>query len=129
MTEQKIAPRASVLLVEDEAIVAVTLKRALELAGYSVPKIVGRGSEVVAAVRETEPDVIVMDIRLADQVTGIEAARSLRSFSQVPIVFVTGYPKTELAEEIGGIRGAQLLTKPAPPSLVIEIIESELSRV
>jgi two-component system, response regulator PdtaR len=129
VTKQNIAPRASVLLVEDEAIVAITLKRALELAGYSVPKIISRGSDVAAAVRETEPDVIVMDIRLADQVTGIEAARCLRGFSQVPIVFVTGYPQAELAEEIGGIRGAQLLTKPAPPSLVIEVIELELSRV
>lgn len=107
----------------------MTLKRALELAGYTVPKVVSRGAEVEAAAKTEEPDVVVMDIRLADHVTGIEAARSLRSFSQVPIVFVTGYPQAELAEEIGRIRGTQLLTKPVPPSMVIDTIESALSRV
>lgn len=122
-------PRATILVVEDEAIVAVTLKRALELAGYTVPRVVSRGAEVGLAVKELAPDFIVMDIRLADQVTGIDAARSLRCFSDTPIVFVTGYPEAELTEEIGGIRGTQLLTKPVPTALVIEVIESELSSV
>ncbi len=99
------------------------------MAGYAVPKVVSRGAEVAAAVKETEPDAIVMDILLADQVTGIEAAQCLRSFSHVPIVFVTGYPQAEILEEVGRIRGTRILTKPVPTSLVIEIIESELSRV
>lgn len=129
MTEQNTHPRATILVVEDEAIVAVTLKRALELAGYTVPRVVSRGAEVGLAVKELTPSFIVMDVRLADQVTGIDAARSLRSFSDTPIVFVTGYPEAELIEEISGIRGAQLLTKPVPTALVIEIIESELSSV
>lgn len=127
MSHQNADFKASVLLVEDEAIVAVTLKRALELAGYSVPRVISRGSEAASAVAEHTPDFIVLDVRLADRVTGLEAALRIREISQAPILFVTGYPETEVADAVKSISGSRLLIKPVPPSTVIETIESSLS--
>ncbi len=120
--------KESILLVEDEAIVAVTLRRALQVAGFEVPKVVSRGAEVAAAVEALRPDCIIMDIRLADQTTGIEAALEVRGFSDIPIVFVTGYPAREVQGEIERISTTKLLTKPAPPSEVIEAVKRFFTR-
>lgn len=120
----KDGPQASILLVEDEAIVALTLKRALELSDYIVSQVVSRGAEVVEAVTRHKPDVIVMDIRLADDVTGLEAATEVRSFCACPIIFVTGYPREELWEAVRELPATELLTKPVAPGTVVETINS-----
>lgn len=122
MSKTKNGSRPSILLVEDEAIVALTLKRALELANYTVPQVVSRGAEVAGAVSRFSPDVIVMDIRLADDVTGLEAARRVRSFCTSPIIFVTGYPGEEVRGAVRELPATELLTKPVPPATVVETI-------
>jgi CheY-like chemotaxis protein len=123
VSSRQSSSRASILLVEDEAIVALTLKRALELAHYTVSQVVSRGAEVAGAVSRHEPDVVVMDISLADDVTGLEAAREIRCFCECPIIFVTGYPEERVRGALKDLPATALLTKPVPPAAVVETIE------
>ncbi|MBX3065260.1 MAG: response regulator [Anaerolineae bacterium] len=81
----------TVLIAEDESIVALDLDRKLSRLGYRVVGRTARSDDVIREARRLKPDVILMDIRLDGESDGIEAAAAIRAFSNVPIVFVTAY--------------------------------------
>ncbi|HSA87421.1 MAG TPA: response regulator, partial [Nitrospira sp.] len=83
--------KASILIVEDEAIVAADLADKLERAGYAIAGTVSRGEQAVRMVRQNRPDLILMDIRLAGPLDGIEVAESLKTSTDVPVVFLSAH--------------------------------------
>ncbi|HNY12905.1 MAG TPA: response regulator, partial [Candidatus Wallbacteria bacterium] len=68
----------SVLIVEDEAFSALYLEDALSIAGYTICDTVATGEGAVAIAENKTPDIILMDIRLAGEIDGIEAASRIR---------------------------------------------------
>jgi CheY-like chemotaxis protein len=80
-----------VLIVEDETLTAMALGSYLEERGYSVVGICATGEDALQAAREGDPDLILMDIRLAGKMDGIEAARLINLEAPRPIVFISGY--------------------------------------
>ncbi|HET8706044.1 MAG TPA: EAL domain-containing protein [Pseudomonadales bacterium] len=82
---------ARIMIVEDERIVALDLKTALEYIGFKVVKIVSRGLDAVQFAEQLSPDLILMDINLQDEVDGIEAALRIRENYRIPVVFLTAY--------------------------------------
>jgi two-component system NtrC family sensor kinase len=80
-----------ILVVEDEVVVAESLRMTLTRLGYAVPALVLRAEEVLPAVRRTQPDLILMDIRLRGEKDGITAAEEVRAEYDVPIVYLTAY--------------------------------------
>ncbi len=87
-----------ILIVEDEAIIALNLKRTLETMGHQVLPVAASMERAVGNAREGNPDLILMDILLKGEGTGIDAAYEIRRFSQVPIMFLTGnaFPLTDV---------------------------------
>jgi len=84
--------RRSVLIVEDDAIVALDLEQALSGLGYRIFGPTTTGEEAVAvAAREPAPDLLLMDVDLPGPVDGIEAARRIRARLDVPVIFLTGH--------------------------------------
>ncbi len=89
----------SLLLVEDEAIIAMTEKAALEKYGYIV-KTVTTGEKAVEAVKtSTGIDLILMDINLGDGIDGTEAAELILEDHDIPIVFVSSHSEREIVEK------------------------------
>jgi two-component system cell cycle sensor histidine kinase/response regulator CckA len=84
-------PKARILIVEDERIVAEDIKRALETFGYVVPSIAGSGTEAIRKAREESFDLAIMDIMLSGTMDGIDAAKSIRERFNIPIVFLTAH--------------------------------------
>lgn len=82
---------ARILIVEDEFAVAMELEDRLENLGYDVVGHELRGREAIDRAQETEPDLVLMDIRLDGRMDGIEAAQQIRNKLHVPVVFVTAY--------------------------------------
>jgi signal transduction histidine kinase/CheY-like chemotaxis protein len=82
---------ASVLIVEDEFIVAKDIEQSLRRIGYRVAGITGTGVDAIEMARELQPDLILMDIQLRGPMDGIEAARQIRSELGMPVVFLTAY--------------------------------------
>jgi PAS domain S-box-containing protein len=82
---------ASIFVVEDEGIVALDIKRHLENYGYDVPGLFASGEEVVAAVKQQIPDLILMDISLQGSMDGLEAASIIRESYHVPVILLTAY--------------------------------------
>ena len=82
---------ARILIVEDEAIVAMDIRHRLEKLGYVPVRSVASGEEAVKAAAELDPDLILMDIQLAGAVDGIEAAGLIRERRGTPVIFLTAY--------------------------------------
>lgn len=87
-----------ILVVEDESIVAEDIRRSLQKLGYAVPSVVASGEEAVKKVEEISPDMVLMDIMLAGEMDGIEAADKIRSNFNVPVVYLTAYSDGKILE-------------------------------
>ncbi len=88
-------PKADILVVEDEAVVAKDLERSLERLGYASAGWVTTGEGAVERVAERPPDLVLMDIRLKGSIDGIQAAGEIRDDHGVPVVFVTAFADEE----------------------------------
>jgi two-component system, cell cycle sensor histidine kinase and response regulator CckA len=83
--------RPQIMVVEDESIVAEDMKAMLEGFGYAVPAIAFSGEEAVKKALDTHPDLVLMDIVLKGQMSGVEAVERIRSRCNIPVVYVTAY--------------------------------------
>jgi diguanylate cyclase (GGDEF)-like protein len=79
-----------ILVVEDEAVVALDLQLLLEEMGYAVVATAASCEEACSKVLEELPDLVLMDVRIDGEVDGIETGARLRSQHQIPIIYVTG---------------------------------------
>jgi len=79
-----------VILAEDEAIPAIELKMGLKALGYDVIKVVDGGRELIRQTFNLNPDVIVTDIRLKDNISGIQAVKKILERIHIPIVVFSG---------------------------------------
>jgi len=87
-----------ILVVEDEAIVAMGIKQKLEDLGHQVVDIAYTGEDAVQTALETKPDLILMDIVLKGNVDGIEAAAKIRNQLDIPVIYLTAYSDEEVLE-------------------------------
>jgi CheY-like chemotaxis protein len=95
---------ARILVVEDESIVQLDLQGQLRRLGYSVVGLASAGEEAVAKAAELIPDLVLMDVRLAGEMDGVEAARRIRAERQIPIIFLTAYAHATDSEASGSLR-------------------------
>lgn len=93
-----------VLIVEDEALLAMELESEVEGAGHQIAGLAADSKEALSVIEEAKPDFAFVDVQLLDGPTGIDIGRHLSSLS-VPFVFVTGNLK-RLPEDFAGALGA-----------------------
>jgi signal transduction histidine kinase len=86
---------ARVLVVEDERIVARDLAETLTTLGYRVVGVTPTGEQAVDAARALQPDAILMDVRLAGAIDGVEAAARIRGEQDVPVIYLTAHADDE----------------------------------
>ncbi len=91
-------PKKRILIVEDEVIIAQDIKRSVEDLGYEIVGIVSNGNEAVLKSKELIPDLIMMDIILDGDITGIEAASQINEFSHIPIIYLTSFSDQKTLE-------------------------------
>jgi CheY-like chemotaxis protein len=113
-----------ILLVEDEVILSMTMKEQIKNIGYSIAQSVPTGEKAIAAVKANPPDLILMDIRLAGEIDGIDAAISIKSESDIPVIFITGYDDKAIRERAEKTDPLAFLIKPPKMSVLKEIIDS-----
>lgn len=87
--------RATILIVEDNAIVAFALQRALAHHGYNIAEPIDSGEAAIEAVINERPDLVLMDVTLAGNMDGITAAENIRNLALVPVIYLTGNPYDE----------------------------------
>lgn len=84
-------PEKKILVVEDESIIAEDIRMNLEDLGYTVPAVVSSGEAAILKVKETGPDLVLMDIMLKGEMDGIDTAEKIHSNFNIPVVFLTAY--------------------------------------
>ncbi|MFP3975499.1 MAG: response regulator [Dehalococcoidia bacterium] len=89
---------AKILITEDESITAEDMRRSLHDMGYSVVGVVDSGEEAIEKAEEYEPDLVLMDISLAGEMDGIEAAEQIHSRFNIPVVYLTAYANENTIE-------------------------------
>lgn len=81
--------RKTLMIVEDEALVAMTLRDELEDAGYCVLNLTDRQAEAVEVAKATKPDLALVNIHLAGRDDGIELAKNLKDLD-IPVLLISG---------------------------------------
>lgn len=90
--ERSIAGR--ILVIEDEAIIAMDISAIVEGMGHGVTGVARTRSEAVALAASERPDLILADIQLADNSSGIDAVNEiLGQFDDIPVIFITAFPE------------------------------------
>lgn len=83
--------KVKILIVEDEAIIAMEIGSSLQSLGYEVLPIVNNGEDAIKTAEADKPDIILMDIRIHGDMDGIETAEEIRNRFGIPIIFSTAY--------------------------------------
>lgn len=101
-----------VLIVEDEAIVRLHLRRSLEGAGFEVVATASTADEAIAAAKEHGPDLVLMDIELDGPRSGIDAALEIRRHHDVALVFLTAYANDDVLRRTAAVGAEGYVVKP-----------------
>ncbi|WP_323005312.1 response regulator [Pseudorhodobacter sp.] len=111
MEEMEAAVAGRVMVIEDEAIIAMDISAIVTEMGHSVTGIARTHKEAVALAASEKPDLILADIQLADKSSGIEAVNEiLAQFDDIPVIFITAFPERLLTGDKP--EPAFLITKP-----------------
>lgn len=102
----------SILLVEDEGVIARDLEDTLIRLGYRISGIASEGSEAIEMARELHPQLVVMDVSLRGEVDGIEAACAIQEDAPVPVIFLTGHTDPETLQRAVSTGPLGYLIKP-----------------
>ncbi len=118
--------KTKILVVEDESIVGIDLKRTLEKLGYSVIDIMRTGEEAILKTIETKPDLVLMDIMLAGKMNGIQAADIINNKTNIPVIYLTAYTDFATLEGAKSTEPYGYIVKPYDERVLLSTIEMAL---
>jgi len=116
--------RTAVLIIEDEPMIAIDLETLVRDLGHDVTDIAVTRSEAVASARARRPGLVLADIRLADDSSGVDAVQDILRDFALPVIFITAFPERLLTGERP--EPAFLITKPFQRSTVKAAIAQAL---
>ncbi|QHL89606.1 response regulator [Sphingomonas changnyeongensis] len=99
LAEIEAQTRADVLIIEDEPIIAMDLETIVRDLGHDVTGVAVTRDEALAQARARRPGLVLADIQLADDSSGIDAVRDILGEFAVPVIFITAFPERLLTGE------------------------------
>jgi CheY-like chemotaxis protein/DNA-directed RNA polymerase specialized sigma24 family protein len=99
LSEIEAQTRSAVLIIEDEPMIAMDLETIVRDLGHDVTGVAVTRDEAIAAVRERRPGLVLADIQLADDSSGIDAVKDILAEFSVPVIFITAFPERLLTGE------------------------------
>jgi two-component system chemotaxis response regulator CheY len=118
----------SILVVEDNIIIAMVTRKTLLGAGYIVSEILSNGLEAIQEVRRNCPDLILMDIQLDEGADGIQTMIEIKKICSAPVIYLTGNSELRSKEQasVSGFSG--FLIKPVQPRELLIMIEKVIGK-
>jgi CheY-like chemotaxis protein/DNA-directed RNA polymerase specialized sigma24 family protein len=114
----------NVLIVEDEPIISMDLQTLVEQLGHSVPHIARTHQEAVSLAHRCQPGLVLADVHLAENSSGIDAVNDIITSYDVPVIFITAFPDEFL--RIKRPEPRFLLAKPYSAASVKAVISQAL---
>jgi len=102
----------TILVVEDEAIVAADVRASLEAAGYRISSVEATGDGALASVTRERPDLVLLDVMLAGGDSGIDLAATIHTRDDVPVVYLTAFSDAAVVERAKQTAPYGFLLKP-----------------
>lgn len=103
---------AKILIVEDEAIVALEIKRILEKLNFEITDTATNYNSALNSVRLNKPDLILMDINLGNNKDGIETVKKIHSIEKIPVIYITAFADEETINRAIKTNPVSYLIKP-----------------
>lgn len=104
---------AKIMIVEDEVVSGIALMKKLQSLGYQVhEKVIPYGEDVIDAIGEAKPDLILMDINLKGKMKGTQAASMVQKKYDLPVVFLTAHSHDSILSEAKNSNAYAYLKKP-----------------
>ncbi len=116
-----------IVIADDEAIIRMDLKEILEEAGHTVVGETANGRRAVAIVRDTCPDLVIMDVKMPDM-DGVEAARLITAEHLAPVLLLTAFDDADLIARATDAGVLAYLVKPVEEKNLFPAMEIALSR-
>src|SRR4051794_15168297 len=113
---------ARILIVEDELLIVEDLKNKLRRLGHTVVGYAMTGEAAVQQAVEVKPELVLMDIRLRGDMSGLEAARRIHEVHPVPVVYITAHAST-LASTTGTQPPPFVIAKPFTLAQIESVIQ------
>jgi two-component system, response regulator PdtaR len=107
-----VASQQSILIIEDDPLMAMALKDELEVEGYRVIAVADNGPEAVAIAAQYAPELIIADIRINGPLDGIDAVHAIKQRLQTKVIFVTAHTDPETRRRMEEVRFSALIPKP-----------------
>jgi len=121
--------KKSVLIVEDEMIIAVNIALQLNNLGYQVTGIISKAEEVLPHIKQQIPDILLMDINLKGEMDGIELANLIQTEYKIPIIFLTANADEAYFQRAYATKPYVFISKPFKNIDLQRAIELTLIRV
>ncbi len=119
---------AKILIVEDEAIVALELKYRLTKLGYNVCGTASTGVKAIEIAEAKKPDLALMDVKLKGTMNGIEVASTLQEKMRIPSIFLSAFTDDLTRKQMSSINDFEHLQKPFEASELQKVIEKMLAK-
>ena len=116
----------TILIVEDESIVALDIQETLLELGYHVPEPISRGENALLEIGRINPDLVLMDIRLEGQMSGLQVASEIRKNYRLPVVYLTAYSDPSTVDEVKNSHPYGYLVKPFNKQQLAVVVEVAL---
>jgi response regulator NasT len=116
------------VIAEDEAIIRMDLRETLEEEGYDVVGETGRGDEAVQLVRELQPDLAILDVKMPGPMDGLEAAGVITGEKLCGVLILTAFSQREIVEQARDAGALAYLIKPFQKSDLVPAIEVAIGR-
>ncbi|MEZ5419776.1 MAG: response regulator [Vicinamibacterales bacterium] len=120
--------RPSILVVEDEGIVATDLQQTLEELGYDLPVLASSAEEALARACERRPDLVLMDVRINGARDGIETTELLKAQFDVPVVYLTAHADDATLQRAKSTAPHGYLVKPIKAVELKSAVEISIAR-
>ncbi len=117
-----------ILVVEDEAIIAMDIQSILEKIGFSNAEVVHSGEESIQKVASGHPHLVLMDIKLKGKLDGIQAAHKIFEQHKVPVVYITAYGDESTLKRANGTARFGYITKPFEENELETTIQGALQK-
>ncbi|MBN2385019.1 response regulator [bacterium] len=101
-----------ILIVEDDILNAFALKMKIEEWGYDVINMVTGGSMAIEESKKNKPDLILVDIFLNDDITGVEAVKEIHKSALIPVIYITAFEDPQTFQMIDETEYRAFIAKP-----------------
>jgi CheY-like chemotaxis protein len=119
----------TILVVEDEGLIALHLIELLEKAGYRIIDPAFSGEMALRTLEKSKkPDLILMDIGLAGLLDGVETARLIRKRHSIPLIFVTAYTSESTLKRMQEVAPDGVIIKPFVHEDLLDLIRKAIDR-